>query len=1161
MRAPFFARFLTAAALFCAASAALPNEDCAMRILHGLFVNPPPQRAASPAPPAQLGDQKTLHTHIPEGRVPVTLVRLGERAAYWVETQYAHIPGAGRLQAVANEFDQVIYPRVRSWFGSEATPGIDGDPRAQFLLHDVEANGSAAGFGGYVSPANADPRRPDSNVSEMIAIDVFAVRDYGWMRLAALIAHEFNHLTNWNQRGGRVDERWLEEGRATFAEWAVYNRYHTNYFGNYLANPTRSLTAGDSFETIYGASYLLLLYLHDNFGGRPFTETFARTPERGFEAIERALEASGETRRFEEIFHLWAFANLVNDADAHPLASYRSLDRVRRIERTKIDRRASYPFSGSVFLREWSPAYVQCADIPAGPFAARVRGSLSARFGAYAWRPATGEFAPLQRNAEGEAVYAVQNAAPGEDIYLIVSAPVDQRLFYSAQLEENADPLSPPRPAPVSAESGDAPFVRGWLPAPPTLSPALEPIGSLPLSGEAQSLALNGNNLWVGYERGIARYRLDDPDAPAFAQMIPSDGPAHDLTADEQLLIAALGQAGAALYNPENGERIGWAHNGGTAHRVARQGDWLWALNEDIGARLYDISNPAAPRRVRTLRAAAGLDLHIQDGRLYLCDRLNGMTVYNIENAPDMELVGTAPLAFRGPVPIGDRIWGGSGALVGLNAGDPNAIEVEATMLTTAFVLDAVLTGENRIALAEREAGVRLVDLSNPLQPRSLSRVQTRGLASRAAAGGDRLYIADMNGGVSVIDIADPMYPMRAAQIDSSGTAAKASAHRGMIFASAGRRGVLIADANPSRDGVFAAFRTRGNAAAARAFGGMLYAATSAGLEAADIADPAQPRALRAHLIDDPLSDLALSSDGARIYAAGADLYIYAALPDGPQPLQRVPIDGQACAVALSGGYAVVGALNGGVSIVEIDPEPRVAFRIEDAAPALSVAVSQGKLFVGAGEEIAVYDLTNPPQPRLLNRWDAGFCVQALAARGSRVFAGGETRAAAWDARDPLRPEPIANERGFEWVGGVALTQDRLIVSDRDRLHLYRRADDGALHADDPRSSGEAEQTYGAQPLKTAVGANFPNPFNPETWIPFTLASPGRVQVAIYDAKGRVVRRLSTGTLPAGRYETRGRAVHWDGRNERGETAAGGVYYYEMSAPGYRAVRKMAARP
>ncbi len=94
-------------------------------------------------------------------------------------------------------------------------------------------------------------------------------------------------------------------------------------------------------------------------------------------------------------------------------------------------------------------------------------------------------------------------------------------------------------------------------------------------------------------------------------------------------------------------------------------------------------------------------------------------------------------------------------------------------------------------------------------------------------------------------------------------------------------------------------------------------------------------------------------------------------------------------------------------------------------------------------------------------------------------------------------------------------------------------------------------------PDQTALLSNYPNPFNPETWIPYQLANPTDVSLTIYNIRGVVVRQIALKQQPAGFYTTRNRALHWDGRNVVGEKVAGGVYFYQFKAGEYSALRKM----
>ena len=94
-------------------------------------------------------------------------------------------------------------------------------------------------------------------------------------------------------------------------------------------------------------------------------------------------------------------------------------------------------------------------------------------------------------------------------------------------------------------------------------------------------------------------------------------------------------------------------------------------------------------------------------------------------------------------------------------------------------------------------------------------------------------------------------------------------------------------------------------------------------------------------------------------------------------------------------------------------------------------------------------------------------------------------------------------------------------------------------------------------PTETELLPNYPNPFNPETWIPYRLAEDAFVTFTIYDQTGQVVRTIDVGHQVAAVYEDRSKAVYWDGRNEFGEAVASGVYFYHLSAGDYSATRKM----
>ena len=123
-------------------------------------------------------------------------------------------------------------------------------------------------------------------------------------------------------------------------------------------------------------------------------------------------------------------------------------------------------------------------------------------------------------------------------------------------------------------------------------------------------------------------------------------------------------------------------------------------------------------------------------------------------------------------------------------------------------------------------------------------------------------------------------------------------------------------------------------------------------------------------------------------------------------------------------------------------------------------------------------------------------------------------------------------------------------------VRLAEAADDGSV-AFDQGIAVLKEILSSTKPVETVLMANYPNPFNPETWIPYHLNQDAEVVIRIYDARGRIVRTLDVGFQSFGYYASRGKAAYWDGRNASGELVSSGVYFYRLQADGYSQTRKM----
>ena len=152
-------------------------------------------------------------------------------------------------------------------------------------------------------------------------------------------------------------------------------------------------------------------------------------------------------------------------------------------------------------------------------------------------------------------------------------------------------------------------------------------------------------------------------------------------------------------------------------------------------------------------------------------------------------------------------------------------------------------------------------------------------------------------------------------------------------------------------------------------------------------------------------------------------------------------------------------------------------------------------------------------------------------------------------------------------AGAPALVQEDIETGSLQAADVRQWLRDAKAADADPAGIAALEQLLAAltrveapPPKETVLLANYPNPFNPETWIPYELAAAAEVTVTIHASDGKLVRTLELGQVPAGTYQSRSRAAYWDGRNAQGEPVASGVYFYTLQAGEFSATRKMVIR-
>lgn len=338
-------------------------------ILGGFFI------LLNPAQAANLDEQVIFNVDTEydiSGRSQVSAILkvIGDSIYFYVEEEYwdgLNITQRSllkeELKDLANEFDTVIYPRERSVFGSEWSPGIDNDKRITVLVSRLVED-----TGGYVNVYDEYPKSEfsSSNEREMIYLNVLAVFH---QNNKAFLAHEFQHLISFYQKTilyGLEEDIWLNEARSEYASTVA--GYNDNYTDSYLADrvdsflddPSDPLGEWKNEISDYGTVNSFVHYLAGRYGDDIFTK-MALNDKVGIESINVALSDLGYLESFSDIFADWVVANYLNDCQLNNKYCY--LNDNLTYQRLHVDYSVSYSgfpnliVSRSSSVKDWSPRW------------------------------------------------------------------------------------------------------------------------------------------------------------------------------------------------------------------------------------------------------------------------------------------------------------------------------------------------------------------------------------------------------------------------------------------------------------------------------------------------------------------------------------------------------------------------------------------------------------------------------------------------------------------------------------------------------------------------------------------------------------------------------------------------------------------------------------
>jgi hypothetical protein len=257
--------------------------------------------APASAPARQVGERQDFwvlnSTDEQEFQVSATLRMVGEHIYFWVQDTAAdgtpiNVLADDDLRQLANAFDTYIYPRTRQLWGSEASPGVDGDPR----IYGLFAYGLGPGVVAFFASRHTYPREvfPTSNEHEMFLfnLDMVNPAQIASQWVESIVAHEFQHMIRANIQEN--DAIWLNEGLSSFTSLYLYQ--DANAAASFLTAPQTQLNSWSEDGPRlphYGAAMLFMDYFFERYGLKAL-QSVSADPGTGFESFDRVLGELGK---------------------------------------------------------------------------------------------------------------------------------------------------------------------------------------------------------------------------------------------------------------------------------------------------------------------------------------------------------------------------------------------------------------------------------------------------------------------------------------------------------------------------------------------------------------------------------------------------------------------------------------------------------------------------------------------------------------------------------------------------------------------------------------------------------------------------------------------------------------------------------------------------
>ena len=1152
---------------------------------------------AAPAAPAKIGQSFRFFVHIPETTINAKCAEIGQYCYIFVEEKYQDMLTDAQAKSIANTFDTEIYPKVLHWIGSETHPGLDRDNRITILLHDVGNNASGQDYGGYFSPTDLYPNLPTSNRRDIVYMDIFQYKERSVFTFKSSLAHEFAHLINWYQNGGTSDQRWLEEGVASFTEWGIYRNIHTLFVDGYLADPSMSLTTANTFDTYYGASFMFLLYLYENYGGINFIRELADEDKLGLPAIDATLNRNDN---LIDVFLNWATANWFNNPIRGNDMSYQNL-RNRRVT-SNIPRINQYPIrSGNTQIDSWGVKYILFQNLPTN-FELTLNSSPDSYLYANIAYNTPDKNQPIIKSVpsiidvNGEDSkhtnrLNIGNLSHEGKILLIVTSEYPQTFQYDAthgdainsidivnliqthirNHNQSIDRLTPSTVTYAPTSKTNPIYINrnagiSLIPTHPSIK--LDPVSQIHISSNYNKILIKNDIAYATSDWGLEIFTLNP--SPIHIGEIATPGLAQAIAIDEDTVYVADGKSGVLMIdvNPPTSPKIIKSLGGfQIARDVHFANENLYTLDTINGLLIFNkqdlnIQNNPQPRKsFRTDGTPMKVSTN-DEGQIYLSDNVRGLYILTPDNLGGFRISNTLPLLISDFHVLGRFVLAASGDLRVVNI--ENIFNTEIISRTnTPGSLTSVNFFEGLLYLTDKQSGLHLVSVNNTQTPRLISSHPTLGNASDIALKyyeNDKktfAYVADGYGGIQTIDVTQPNSPIWVNNYSSRGVAndidVMNDGQNTKIAVANGLGGVKIVELDDTHSGeIVRVIRNESgdeDSLCVKILDQNAFVGTDNGITLIDIETGDMLSQISTL---EPVWDITLIQNYAYLCAKSL-IIVDITVPDQSRIVAQRRFTGSAYRITNDKSNAYVAALEGGVHLLDISEpaQPRHISTYSTEGAATNVVIDEDNLYVLDNRNgVLQIDVQQPDQPTLIHEYVDTQLPIAAEVKGNYLYLLDIETLQILDTRTMTR---LTRYSQFQSPTDIVAMNDAIYVSDKHKLKIFRVNTVIQNLAVEENQEYYSKQTTHKSPIpKTQLLQNYPNPFNPETWIPFSLAKPSEVSLSIYNTSGKLIYQISLGFHQSGNHN-----FHWDGKNTTGEPIASGIYFYQLTAGDFTQTRKM----